>query len=146
MLAQQRSVDRVGAILPCLCRGGGPRSAAAWWRGPSPRPEGPLHHASHGPPPPEIRGRNEETLMRLSCLLAAAASVALVAPVAAQSPPAQSAAQANQATRDFRALLDEHYRWVLSEAPTYATALGVRDYDDRLPDLSPEARERSVAQ
>ena len=33
-------------------------------------------------------------------------------------------------------LLDEHYQWLLRNNPTYATALGVRDYDDRIPDLS----------
>jgi uncharacterized protein (DUF885 family) len=45
---------------------------------------------------------------------------------------------------DFHRLLDEHYAWLLRENPTDATALGVHDYDDRIRDLSPEARERRV--
>ena len=71
--------------------------------------------------------------MRLRLLLAAAA---LAVAVPAASTP----------TEDFQRLLDEHYAWLLRENPTYATALGVRDHDDRLPDLSAEARERQVAQ
>jgi uncharacterized protein (DUF885 family) len=43
---------------------------------------------------------------------------------------------------DFHRLLDEHYAWLLRESPTDATALGVRDYDDRITDISPEARDR----
>jgi uncharacterized protein (DUF885 family) len=64
--------------------------------------------------------------------LVAAATLVLAAPAAATP------------TEDFRRLLDEHYQWLLRTNPTYATALGVRDYDDRLPDLSPAARERQV--
>jgi uncharacterized protein (DUF885 family) len=43
---------------------------------------------------------------------------------------------------DFKRLLDEHYAWLLRESPTYATALGVRDHDDRIEDLSLAARDR----
>ena len=68
--------------------------------------------------------------MRFAFPIAAAFAMALAMPAAAA--PAD----------DFRTLLDEHYRWLLSNAPTYATALGVRDYDDRIADLSPEARQR----
>ena len=71
--------------------------------------------------------------MRLRLLLAATA-LAFAAPLAAA--PAD----------DFRALLDEHYRWLLRNSPTYATALGVRDYDDRIHDLCREARERQVGE
>src|SRR5437868_7922219 len=46
---------------------------------------------------------------------------------------------------DFHRLLDDHYRWLLSENPTDATALGVHDYDDRIRDLSPAARDRRTA-
>src|SRR5688572_27057481 len=42
-------------ILPCICRGGGPRVTR--WRGPSDS-RNPLHHPSGGPPPLEIEGRN----------------------------------------------------------------------------------------
>lgn len=47
---------------------------------------------------------------------------------------------------DFQALLGEHYAWLLRESPVQATALGVRDYDDRINDLSPAARDRQVAE
>ena len=69
--------------------------------------------------------------MRLKIMLAATA-LALAAPLAAAP------------SDDFRALLDEHYQWLLRNSPTYATALGVRDFDDRIPDLSDEARRRQV--
>jgi len=71
--------------------------------------------------------------MRLNVLLAATA-LAFAAPLAAA--PAD----------DFHALLDAHYQWLLRNNPTYATALGVRDYDDQLPDLSEESRRRQVAE
>jgi uncharacterized protein (DUF885 family) len=63
----------------------------------------------------------------------------LAAALLASAAPA-SAAPAD----DFRALMDEHYRWLLRENPTEATALGVRDHDQRIRDLSPEARERRL--
>jgi len=47
---------------------------------------------------------------------------------------------------DLHRLMGEHYQWLLRENPTYATALGVRDYDDAIRDLSPEARDRRVRQ
>jgi uncharacterized protein (DUF885 family) len=45
---------------------------------------------------------------------------------------------------DFRRLLDDHYAWLLRESPTYATSLGVRDYDDRIEDISLAARDRQA--
>ena len=66
--------------------------------------------------------------MRLALL--AAAALAAAAPAAAT--PAS----------DLHRLMDEHYRWLLRENPTDATALGVHDYDNAIRDLSPEARER----
>lgn len=45
---------------------------------------------------------------------------------------------------DFRRLLDEHYAWLLRDSPTYATALGVRDHDDRIEDISLAARDREA--
>src|SRR5687768_16456734 len=68
--------------------------------------------------------------MRLSILFAAALACATPAFAA----PAD----------DLRALMAEHYQWLLRENPITATTLGVRDYDDKIGDLSPEARERSV--
>jgi len=43
---------------------------------------------------------------------------------------------------DLHRLMDEEYRWLLRENPTDATALGVRDYDNAIRDISPEARAR----
>lgn len=45
---------------------------------------------------------------------------------------------------DLRALIEEHYQWLLRENPVSATRLGVRDYDDQLTDLSQEARDRRL--
>jgi len=70
--------------------------------------------------------------MRLA--LIAAAFVAAATPAAAAPQD------------DLRALLEEHYQWLLRENPTAATALGVRDYDDRIQDLSPAARAARVRQ
>ena len=67
-------------------------------------------------------------------ILAAAASLAFATPAAAAP------------SDDFRALLDEHYAWLLRENPTYATALGMRDHDARIRDNSPQAREARIAQ
>lgn len=61
-----------------------------------------------------------------------AAAIALAAPAAAA--PAD----------DFKALLGDHYAWLLRENPVYATALGVRDYDDKIEDISAAARDRRV--
>jgi uncharacterized protein (DUF885 family) len=47
---------------------------------------------------------------------------------------------------DFRQLLADHYAWLLRENPTYATSLGVRDYDDRIEDPSLAARDRQAAE
>src|SRR3954452_17728632 len=66
--------------------------------------------------------------MRLAFL--AAAALALAAPAAAA--PAD----------DLYRLMDEHYRWLLRENPTEATALGVRDYDNAIRDIGPGARDR----
>lgn len=47
---------------------------------------------------------------------------------------------------DFKRLLDEHYAWLLRESPVTATSLGVRDYDNRINDVSAAARERRGGQ
>jgi uncharacterized protein (DUF885 family) len=44
--------------------------------------------------------------------------------------------------QDFHKLLEDHYAWVLRENPVQASALGVRDYDDRLDDPSLAAQHR----
>ena len=60
------------------------------------------------------------------------AGAALLAAAPAAAAPAD----------DFRRLLGDHYAWLLRESPTYATALGVRDHDDRIEDVSLAARDR----
>jgi uncharacterized protein (DUF885 family) len=68
--------------------------------------------------------------MRISLLVGAALIVA--APAAAA--PAD----------DFNKLVDDVYAWLLRENPTYATSLGVRDYDDRIEDVSLATRDRQT--
>src|SRR5829696_3789953 len=68
--------------------------------------------------------------MRISLL----AGAALLAATPAAAAPAD----------DFHRLMDEHYAWLLRENPTYATSLGVRDYDERIEDISLAARNRQV--
>lgn len=46
----------------------------------------------------------------------------------------------------FESLLEMHWSSVLQNAPTFATSLGVRDYDDQLSDPSLEAYESQVVQ
>jgi len=70
--------------------------------------------------------------MRLA--LAAAAALMMAAPAVAA--PAD----------DLHRLMDEHYRWLLRENPTDATALGVRDYDNSIRDISPAARDRRAGE
>src|SRR5688500_12559306 len=69
---------------------------------------------------------------KLAAPLLLSAALFLAAPLAAAPP------------EDFRQLLADHYAWLLRENPAYATALGVRDYDDRIDDISAEARDRRV--
>jgi uncharacterized protein (DUF885 family) len=71
--------------------------------------------------------------MRIKVALAAIA-ISLAAP--AFATPAE----------DFHRLMADHYGWLLAENPVSATGLGVRDHDDRIEDLSPEARQRRVRQ
>lgn len=43
-------------------------------------------------------------------------------------------------------ILDDHWAWTLEQSPTFATSLGVRDYDDRLSDNSLAAADRRIEQ
>lgn len=49
------------------------------------------------------------------------------------------------ASEALQTVIDDHWAWTLEENPTFATSLGVRDYDDRLGSVSLEAADRSVA-
>jgi uncharacterized protein (DUF885 family) len=62
------------------------------------------------------------------------AAAALLAAAPAAAAPAD----------DFHKLMDEYYAWLLRENPTYATSLGVRDYDDRIEDISLATRDRQA--
>jgi len=48
------------------------------------------------------------------------------------------------ADEKFEALLDDHWNWQVSISPTFATSLGIRDYDDKLSDPSLEAYESEI--
>ena len=75
--------------------------------------------------------------MRL-IILAATTSILAATTLAAVAPAFATPAE------DFHRLMDEEYRWLLRENPTRATALGVRDYDTQIRDISPAARDRRV--
>ena len=62
------------------------------------------------------------------------ATALLLAAPAAASPP-----------EDFKALTDEYWAATMREFPTFASQLGVRDYDDRLTDISLSAEDRRAA-
>lgn len=47
---------------------------------------------------------------------------------------------------DFKALTDELWSWILRSNPTFATTLGVRDYDDQIQDISLAAADRRAAE
>lgn len=60
--------------------------------------------------------------------------------------PAASSTQNNSVSADqaFENLLEEHWNWSISQYPTFASSLGVRDYDDKLNDPSLEAYDARV--
>ncbi|MBC7985795.1 MAG: DUF885 domain-containing protein [Sphingomonadaceae bacterium] len=72
--------------------------------------------------------------MRLAAALLAAATLAISSP--APAAPAD----------DLRVLMDEFWAVVLREAPVLATTVGVRDYDDRVADISLAAEDRRAAE
>lgn len=48
------------------------------------------------------------------------------------------------ADQQFEQLMDEHWDWYTSQYPTFATSLGIRDYDDKLSDPSLGAYEARI--
>lgn len=64
-----------------------------------------------------------------------AASALVVATPAAAAP-----------ADDLKTLLADHYAWTLRESPTFASSVGVRDYDTELGDASLAAEDRRAAQ
>ena len=71
--------------------------------------------------------------MRHRHVLLAAAAFALSAPATAGPP------------EEFKALTDDYWAFVLRENPSLASQLGVRDYDDKLTDISLAAEDRRTA-
>ena len=71
--------------------------------------------------------------MRFRHIFFAATVIACAAPAAAR--PAE----------DLKTLTDDYWAFVMRENPTFASQLGVRDYDDRLPDISLAAEDRRAA-
>src|SRR5687767_13033959 len=71
--------------------------------------------------------------MRHRHVLLAATVLAFAAPAAAGP------------TEDFKALTDDYWAFTLRENPTFASSLGVRDYDDQLGDISLAAEDRRAA-
>ena len=71
----------------------------------------------------------------------------LIAAVLALAPPGAAASGDDEARR-FADLVDREWRWRLAEFPTFATSVGVHDFDDRLGDESLAAyarRDRETA-
>ena len=64
------------------------------------------------------------------------AALMAIAPGAAFAAPAE----------EFAALQTDYEAWLLREAPEYSTALGVRDYDDRVTDISLAAMDRRAGE
>jgi uncharacterized protein (DUF885 family) len=61
------------------------------------------------------------------------------------SPSSPLATASEIADQKFKKLLDEHWNWQTSQHPSFATSLGIRDYDDKLSDPSLEAYEARIA-
>jgi uncharacterized protein (DUF885 family) len=74
------------------------------------------------------------SVSRFALALMLAAPVAL--PTAAHADPAQ----------DFTTLQHDYESWLLRESPEYASSLGVRDYDDRISDVSVAAMDRRAGE
>ena len=71
--------------------------------------------------------------MRIRHMLFAAVSLAVTAPATAGP------------TEDLKALTDDYWAFVMRENPTFASQLGIRDYDDKLGDISLAAEDRRAS-
>ena len=71
--------------------------------------------------------------MRLRHIFLAASILATAAPALAGP------------TEDFKALTDQYWAEAMRENPTFASAIGVHDYDDRLDDISLAGQDRRAA-
>lgn len=79
-------------------------------------------------------------------LILASAPICMPA-MAAEERAASStaAAPSSEASRALAAVLADHWTWFLQSNPVYATSLGVRDYDDRIGDVSLAEADRQAA-
>ena len=77
-----------------------------------------------------MTGKIKATLLALSFVMAS------MSPVAAQE----------SASDEFQAVMDEHWAWSLERRPTFATSIGVRDYDDRIGSAAIEHYEAGIEQ
>lgn len=57
----------------------------------------------------------------------------------------QNAAFAQNASADLKKIIDDHWAWTMKENPTFATSLGVRDYDDTLGNASLASYDAAIA-
>ncbi|MEL6369537.1 MAG: DUF885 domain-containing protein [Pseudomonadota bacterium] len=71
--------------------------------------------------------------------------VVLNAPMALAFQPSEATAETSQ-REELEKLFDDYYRYNLEQFPTSATSLGIREYNDRLTDVSPEAYARRAEQ
>ena len=71
---------------------------------------------------------------------ATVASVLVIAALFCTTPAAAAPSE------EFNQLLQDHYAWLLRENPTYATALGVREHDAKIEDLSLAAADRRAGE
>jgi uncharacterized protein (DUF885 family) len=69
---------------------------------------------------------------------------AIAALVLATTAAPAIAQSGSAASTSLRGVIDDHWRWWLSVNPVEATGLGVRDYDDRIDDLSLAARDANA--
>ena len=81
----------------------------------------------------------------LGTLSAIALCATLPGALSIPSVKAQTATAQSNASAQLKSVIGEHWKWWLSVHPLDATALGVRDYDDRLPDYSLEEADRESA-
>ena len=85
--------------------------------------------------------------MKMAFFRAAIASALFVSVAVAQeieTPETEAQADVTAASA-LNQIIDDHWAWTMEEYPTFATSLGVRDYDDRLSDPSLEAEAKREA-
>jgi len=85
------------------------------------------------------------TRRELVLLLASLCACATTRPVTATPAPAASSTASSSSTPALQSLLAEHWEYVLSHSPEYASILGDKRWNDRSSDLSPAAEVADLA-